>query len=59
MGKKSKGPRSILGLKCSICNKQNYLTQKNRTNTPEKLKLTKYCSKCKKHTLHKELAKLK
>ncbi|MFH0942574.1 MAG: 50S ribosomal protein L33 [Candidatus Beckwithbacteria bacterium] len=59
MGKKSKGPRGILGLRCTVCHAQNYLTQRNRTNTPEKLELLKYCSKCRKHTPHKEQSKLK
>jgi len=59
MGKKSKGPRHILGLKCSICGRQNYLTSKNKTNTAEKLALKKYCRNCRKHTAHKEMSKLK
>ncbi|MCX6817100.1 MAG: 50S ribosomal protein L33 [Candidatus Beckwithbacteria bacterium] len=59
MAKKSKGPRGLIALKCSVCNRQNYITQKNRTNTPEKLALTKYCRKCRKHTIHKETSKLK
>ena len=59
MAKKGKGPRGILGLKCSICNAQNYLTQRNRVNSPEKLALKKYCPRCRKHTPHKEMSKLK
>ena len=59
MAKKGKGPRGILGLKCSVCNAQNYLTQRNRVNTTEKLALKKYCRRCRQHTPHKEMSKLK
>ncbi|MBU1071384.1 50S ribosomal protein L33 [Patescibacteria group bacterium] len=54
-----KGPRQITGLKCSICNKFNFLTERNRTNTPDKLELNKHCPKCRKHTKHTESKKLK
>ncbi|MFH2019029.1 MAG: 50S ribosomal protein L33 [bacterium] len=59
MGKAKKGPRQMFGLKCSVCNKFNYLTKRNKLNTVEKLSLSKYCSKCKTHTTHKEAKKLK
>lgn len=59
MGKAKKGPRQIYGLKCSVCNKFNYLSERNKLNTVEKLSLSKYCTKCKKHTVHKEAKKLK
>ena len=53
-----KGARILVGLVCEVCNKQNYVTAKNKINTTEALKLKKYCNKCKKHTLHKEKKKL-
>jgi large subunit ribosomal protein L33 len=56
---KKKGPRIIVGLKCSECGKFNYITERNKVNTSEKLKLRKYCKKCRKHTEHKETSKLK
>jgi len=56
---KKKGPRIIVGLACTECNSFNYITQRNKTNTTEKLKLKKYCRKCRKRTLHKETTKLK
>ncbi|MEI6690815.1 MAG: 50S ribosomal protein L33 [bacterium] len=59
MGKSKKGPRQDYGLKCSVCNTFGYITQRNKLNTPEKLELSKYCSKCRKHTPHKESKKLK
>ena len=52
-----KGQRILLDLKCSECKELNYTTQKNRQNTPDKLELKKYCPRCRKHTLHKEVKK--
>lgn len=54
-----KGARQLFGLICSVCKNQNYVTEKNKTNTEGKLELTKYCKKCRKHTAHKETQKLK
>lgn len=59
MAKKKKGPRQNYGLVCAVCGKFNYLTTRNKVNTEEKLKLNKYCKKCKKATEHKETSKLK
>jgi len=59
MAKKKKGPRQNFGLVCTVCGNFNYLTERNKVNTEEKLKLTKYCKTCKKATAHKETAKLK
>jgi len=41
-------------LRCSICKNENYRTEKNKRNNPEKLELKKYCKKCRKSTLHKQ-----
>jgi len=54
-----KGPRSLIAFKCKVCGSQNYISEKNRTNTTEKLALKKYCRHCLKHTEHKEINKLK
>jgi len=54
-----KGQREIFALKCSVCNRRNYITNKNKTNTPGKLVIKKYCPTCRKHTEHKETSKLK
>ncbi len=53
-----KGSRTLLGLVCEVCGKQNYVTQKNKVNTTEPIKLKKYCNKCRKTTQHKERKKL-
>ena len=46
--------REGVGLKCTVCNTIGYLTSKNKKNTTEKLQIKKYCSNCKKTTLHTE-----
>jgi large subunit ribosomal protein L33 len=54
-----KGARQLYALICPVCKSQNYITEKNKVNTTEKLVLSKYCPKCRKHTDHKETQKLK
>ncbi|MFH1535724.1 MAG: 50S ribosomal protein L33 [Patescibacteria group bacterium] len=51
--------RTKLGLFCSACKSRNYITERNKLNTLEKLVLKKYCRFCKKKTEHKETEKLK
>ncbi len=53
-----KGSRALVGLVCEVCNKQNYVTEKNKVNTTSALKLKKYCNRCRKRTVHKEKKKL-
>jgi large subunit ribosomal protein L33 len=47
-------PRDIIQLLCQECKRKNYSTTKNKRRTPDKLELKKYCSSCRKHTLHRE-----
>jgi len=54
-----KGKRPQFALVCEECKKngktlRNYVTARSVVNTPDKMSLNKYCSTCKKHTLHKE-----
>ncbi len=51
--------RAILGIKCTVCENVNYVTTRNKINTPDKLVLKKYCKHCRKVTEHKETEKLK
>ena len=51
--------RATLGLFCTVCKNRNYLTERNKINTTEKLALKKYCRHCRKKTDHKETEKLK
>lgn len=51
--------KSITGEKVTVsqvkeCNTQNYVTEKNKRNTEDKIEMNKFCSTCKKQTLHKE-----
>ena len=46
--------RVAVTLACSECKRRNYITMKDKKNTPDRLELKKYCSHCKTHTLHKE-----
>jgi len=54
-----KGAREFVGMICSVCKKQNYITERNKINIEKKLELKKFCNKCRKMTLHKETTKLK
>ncbi|PMQ02532.1 MAG: 50S ribosomal protein L33 [Dictyoglomus sp. NZ13-RE01] len=42
-------------LACSECKNRNYITEKNKKNDPDRLELRKYCPKCRKHTIHREV----
>jgi len=46
--------RTNITLVCTECKERNYNTSKNKKNDPDRMEVKKYCSKCKKHTLHKE-----
>ncbi len=53
MAKKGEN-RERITLKCTVCGEKNYRTPKNKRNTPERMELSKYCSRCGQHTVHKE-----
>jgi len=48
------GNRQNKTLVCTVCNNENYRTDKNVKNTTERLELNKFCATCGKHTAHKE-----
>lgn len=54
-----KGLRIKIGLDCKVCKARNYITSRNKINTPEKLALDKFCKNCRKIQPHKEQEKLK
>ena len=56
---KKKGNRILIGLECTETGKRSYVTQKNRINMDGKLEIMKYNPKLRKHTLHKEVQRLK
>jgi large subunit ribosomal protein L33 len=41
-------------IQCSVCKTTNYFTKKTKAGAEKKLELKKFCSTCRKHTLHKE-----
>ena len=53
----SKFTENLVRLKCKVCNEQNYFKRKNKKLNTKKLELKKYCSSCRKHTLHVETKK--
>ncbi|MBA2848504.1 50S ribosomal protein L33 [Thermosulfuriphilus ammonigenes] len=53
MAKKGEARINIL-LQCTECKRRNYITSKNKRNTPDKLQLRKYCPFDRRHTVHKE-----
>jgi large subunit ribosomal protein L33 len=58
-----KGAREIVGMICSVCKNQNYVTTRNKVNMDTKgkgkLNIKKWCKHCRKTQLHKETSKLK
>ena len=46
--------RPNITLACTECKQKNYVTDKSKKNTPDKLQLKKYCKWCNKSTVHKE-----
>jgi large subunit ribosomal protein L33 len=47
--------RVDIHLQCSECKERNYITTKNKNNTSGRIEIKKYCRKCRKHTVHKEV----
>ena len=52
----SKKKKKASKLQCEECKKVNYFTNKTK-NVEGKIELSKYCNRCKKHTIHKEMKK--
>ena len=51
---RKKGVRHIITLECTECKERNYLSEKNRRNDPSRIELSKFCPRCRAHTLHRE-----
>lgn len=47
---------NLIKFQCSDCKSINHFSNKSK-GIKEKLELNKYCRKCRKHTLHKEMKK--
>lgn len=48
------GNRELVTLVCTVCKEENYRTSKNKINTPARLTIQKYCSRCQQTTEHQE-----
>ncbi|HOM33186.1 MAG TPA: 50S ribosomal protein L33 [Candidatus Paceibacterota bacterium] len=48
---------NLIKLQCSVCKKINYYTYKNKKTVQRKIELKKYCSNCRRTTIHKETKK--
>lgn len=59
MATKKNKNRMTIALECTQTGRREYVTQKNKVNTVDKLQLMKYNPILRKHTLHKEVQKLK
>jgi large subunit ribosomal protein L33 len=46
--------RPPITLACETCKRRNYVTSKNKTNTRERLQLSKWCKWCRETKPHKE-----
>lgn len=53
-----KKAREFIGFACKDCKQQNYVSERNKLNTPEALELRKFCNNCRKVTAHKQMKKL-
>ena len=51
---KSSDVRPKITLACVDCKERNYITKKNRRNDPDRVELSKFCPRCRKHTAHRE-----
>jgi len=54
---KPKFSENLIRLKCSVCNRVNYHTRKNKKKVERKIELKKFCKFCQKRTVHKETKK--
>ena len=55
MAKKRGDVRGLINLACPACRERTYWSEKNRRNDQGRLELNKYCPRCRKHTLHREV----
>ena len=54
MAKKGEA-RNIIHLACTVCKERTYTTSKNKRNDTQRLELNKFCPRCQKHTLQREV----
>ena len=45
---------NMIKMECTECKHTNYFSRKNKKTLKDRLELSKFCSFCRKHVLHKE-----
>jgi large subunit ribosomal protein L33 len=48
-------PRELIILACTECKRRNYTATRNKTLSPNRLEVKKYCRFDRKRTLHREV----
>jgi len=46
--------KALSKIACTVCKRTNYFTNKTKAMAEKKLEMKKFCSTCRKTTLHKE-----
>ena len=54
MAKKGEN-RVLMTMACGECRERTYLSSKNRRNDTARMELNKYCPRCRKHQVHREV----
>ena len=54
MATRSSEVRPKITMACTECRNRNYITRKNRRNTPDRLELRKFCPFCSCMRAHRE-----
>jgi len=54
MAKKTEA-RGTINLACGECRERTYTTSKNRRNDPGRLEFNKFCPRCRRHQVHREV----
>lgn len=44
----------LITMRCSVCKRRNYYTNKNKKTVERKIEFKKFCNWCRKQTPHKE-----
>jgi large subunit ribosomal protein L33 len=47
-------PRDNIVFECTVCKSRNYVSDKNKKKTTQRLEFNKFCRCCRKHQAHKE-----
>ncbi len=51
---KAKRADKLITLRCTVCKRRNYYTNKNKKLVERKIEYKRFCNWCRKSTIHKE-----